>query len=147
MMPMYVVSLAVVLIILWMDVGTQSKAPEPFEPQPETMAMSLMNTLQKRGIQFAPGGLRRIAITERSVGTTVQESMWTMLVGRQPAFFTTTTFRLVFETSGNDIIRSQVLTVRGVGESREESRRDSEVGVRQVIDAVRTLSRSRGYMT
>ena len=145
MTPVYAVSLALVLLILWMDVGRRTI--EPFEPQPETLALSLMDTLQKRGIQFAAGGLRRIAITERVVGTPVQESMWTMMFGRQPAFSTTTTFRLVFETSGNDVVRTQVLTVRGTGESREESRRDSEVGVRQVVDAVRTVSRARGYMT
>jgi hypothetical protein len=142
-MYIYIVLIAVLGSVLWMDVAK----PESFEPQPETLAVSIMEGFQRRGINIAPGGLRGVTATTPVVSDPVQEPVWNIVLGRRPAFQTTSSFRLLFTTTGGDAIRTQTLRVRGRGETREASRRDSELGVRRVIETVISMARMRGYMT
>lgn len=142
-MYIYIALIAILGTVLWMDVASS----ETFEPHPETLAVSIMEGFKKRGINIAPGGLRGVTATTPVVSDPVQEPVWNIVLGRRPAFQTTSSFRLLFTTAGGDAIRTQTIRVRGRGETRDASRRDSETGVQRVVETVVAMARMRGYMS
>jgi len=130
-----------IMMLLWLDVGRT----ETFEPPPDTVVSMLMETLSSRGVKIAPGGLSRVAVSDKRIDTPVRNGMIGVILG-SPTFSAVGTARLDLYTTGGDLIKIPEFTVRGTGDTRDASIADVSAGIESVKSGFEARARTRGFL-